>query len=1035
MQLRYNTLNNLVGWLVFLIAFTTYTLTVAPTASFWDCGEFIATANELEVPHPPGAPLYLMLGRFFAMFASAPENVAFMVNMVSVVASALLALFIFWTTTMLAKKVLAPGKDLSDDIDGYTTAVILFAGAVAGLTCTFLDTVWFNAVEAEVYAGSSMFTALVVWLMLKWEARADEHDHLRWIILIAYVMGLSVGFHLLNLLTLPALALLYFFKKYKFSWAGAGTAMAIGILILGVVQFGVIQLTWDFAWGLERRLVGTVDLGTGSRTGMGMPFGTGAIVFTVGLLVLLIAGIWVSHRQRRVVLHTALVGILAVYIGFSSYLTIMLRSNVDPPIDQNNPANLINFLSYLKREQYGDKPLLFGHMYNSKVKEGDPYIKNDKTYIKLEDQKRYVFDGYKLKYNYEERTLRFFPRMFDPDHYASGPYGYKNYVKNKGEDPNDPSDDKPTGLENLKFFFDYQVYHMYFRYVLWNFVGRESDVQHASWESGFEIAKLKAMPEDLRNHRTRNHYYGIPLLLGIVGLFWHFQNDKKKAAVVSILFLFTGLAIVVYLNQVAQEPRERDYAFVGSYHTFAIWVGLGVVSLCQLAVGFLKKATPFVVGTLCLLAVPGLLLAKNWDDHSRSGVFVPPDSAYNLLNSCAPNAIIFTNGDNDTFPLWYIQEVEGVRPDVRVVNLSLLNTDWYIYQLKHNKANASDPLPISFEDNFYMGEKNSAVPFKKQTLEIPVDKEAVIKMGIVKPEDADKIQSPMLLTITPRGRGENGYLQKQDLLILDMVINNAKQGWKRPIYFANTVGPSSYVSLGDYFELQGMAYRILPIRTKDTESAQGLGRVNLDVMYDNLMTKFRFRGLNDPNVFLGENTEKMVGNFRNSFFWLATAYLEAADKLEQKLPQETRAREKADPAIKEKIDLYTRRAREVIQYGAKSITEEAVPMSMSNLYLTAMVYDRLNDKKAANEMLERARIRANEYLAFLLEHNSMTYDDQNDYLMVLERIMQYRLANAEVVEAAKVAGDLCRYYPEGRYCDMARQLSGEVDKKPSLDKK
>jgi hypothetical protein len=1019
--MRYTKLNNLVGWVVFFIALVTYTLTAAPTASFWDCGEFIATANELEVPHPPGAPLFLLAGRVFAMFAPSPDKIALFVNMVSVLSSAFLALFTFWITTALAKRVLAPGKDLSDDIDGFTSATILFAGAVAGLTCTFLDTVWFNAVEAEVYAGSSMFTAMVVWLMFKWEARADEPHNLRWIVLIAFMMGLSVGVHLLNLLTIPALALVYYFRKYSFSWLGFGVTLGASIVILAVVQFGIIQYTWDLAWSVEKSLVGTINLDTNKKTGMGLPFGSGALVFGLILVGLLAVGIYVSNRRNLVALNTVLVSTLMVYIGFSSYATILIRSNVDPAIDQNNPGSLVNFLSYLKREQYGDKPLLYGQMYNSRINQNDPYVKKDANYVRLRQYDRYVFDNYKLGYNYEKSTLRFFPRMYDPDHYASGPHGYKNYVKNKGENPDDPMDDRPTGIDNLKFFFGYQVYHMYFRYLLWNFVGRESDVQHASWESGWEFGKLKAMPTSMRNDRTRNHYYGIPLLLGLIGLFWHLQADRKRWGVVMALFLFTGLAIVVYLNQVAQEPRERDYAFVGSYHTFAIWVGLGVVSLVTLTERFLKKSAPYAMGTLCLVAVPGLMLSQNWNDHSRAGDFVPPDSAYNLLNSCAPNAIIFTNGDNDTFPLWYIQEVEGVRTDVRVVNLSLLNTDWYIYQLKHNQSNKSAPLPITFDEDFYMGERNASKQVARFTLELPVDKKKVVENGLVSAAEEGKVESPMRVNVAVRGRGEYTYLMKQDMMILNILQNVAADGWQRPVYFANTVGPSSYIGLQDYFELQGMAYRIIPVKDADN-GPQGLGRINLDTMYNNVVHKFRYRGLNDPSIFFDENTVRMISNFRSSFFRLASGYLDAADKLERELPDRKGKQEKVvDAAKQEQIDKYRLRAKEVMEFGDRTITDEAVPMQMSTLYLDAMAYDRLGDKQKSDALLKKAQERAGEYLAYAQNNSSITSEDENDYLYVLERVLQYRLANSEYKEAANIASQIYQFTGEERFLQIAKE--------------
>ncbi|MCS7073297.1 MAG: DUF2723 domain-containing protein, partial [Bacteroidia bacterium] len=555
--MNYRFLNNVVGWVVFGIALVIYLMTVAPTASFWDCGEFIAVANELEVPHPPGAPLFLLIGRCFAMFASSPEKVAYMVNLVSVLSSAFTSMFIFWIITALGKKIIAPSQE---NPDIFSTITLMLAGVVGALASTFCDSVWFNAVEAEVYAMSSFFTALVIWLMLKWEARADEPDHLKWIILIAYMMGLSVGVHLLNLLTIPALALIYYFRKYPFSWVGALSAFGISVFILAFIQYGISQITFDIAWSFEKFFTGTIN--NGKTTGLGLPFGTGLTIWLLILFAGLITGIYISEKRKLVWLNTALISIVMIYIGFSSYAIILIRSNANPPIDENNPENIINFLSYMKREQYGDRPLAFGNMYNAIAideKEGQP------TYLKLSKEKRYVVGEPKREYEYREGASRVFPRMYSSQHYDAGPFGYKNFVKNKGSDPNSPYDDKPTGGENLSFFFKYQVWHMYVRYFLWNFVGRESDIQDYDWESGLELAKLNKMPDFLRNDHTRNHYFFLPLILGLLGISWQVSKSKKDALVVGMLFFFTGLAIVLYLNQTPQQPRERDYSYAGSF--------------------------------------------------------------------------------------------------------------------------------------------------------------------------------------------------------------------------------------------------------------------------------------------------------------------------------------------------------------------------------------------------------------------------------------------------------------------------------------
>lgn len=1015
--MTYTRANNLAGWSVFLTALVTYLLTMAPTASFWDVGEFIATANELEVPHPPGAPLFLMLGRLFAMFAPDVTLVAWMVNLLSVVCSAALAMLICWTTTMLARKVLAPGNA---EPDSTARSIILWSGIVAGLTTTFLDTVWFNAVEAEVYAASSFFTALVFWLMLKWEARADEPGHLRWIILIAYMIGLSVGVHLLPLLTIPALVIIYYFRKYQFSWGGLIVALLIGGAILGFVQVGVIQKTWDLAWSLELQFTGTVDAQGNNPKGWGLPYGTGTSFLIFLLVGGLVAGIWWSHKQGRVALNVSLISAFLIYLGFSSYAMIAIRSNADPAIDQNHPGNLNNFLSYLKREQYGQMPLLRGPMYNSQVtgyKDLGPY------YFKRDGFDRYIAEGNKQEYEYDQRSLRIFPRMHSRDHYRSGPFGYSNYVRDKGADPNSPEDDRPSGLDNLRFFFDYQIGHMYVRYLLWNFVGRESDLQHASWESGFNFGELKAAPKELREHPSRNHYFYLPLLLGLLGLSWQIQFDPKRAAVVGMLFLFTGLFIVIYLNQVAQEPRERDYAFVGSYHTFAIWVGLGVAGLAELVRRFLGRHTGTAAGIVAVLAVPALLAAQNWHDHDRHGHFVPPDSAYNLLNSCEPNAILFTNGDNDTFPLWYLQEVEGIRTDVRVVNLSLLNTDWYIHQLKTKQWNESVPLPISVTEDFYMGERNGAVPFRGNTFAVPVDRTAILSQGLVSKDDEARIVSPMPVTVRPRGSAQNGYLMKQDLLILDMVLTNAQQGWKRPIYFANTVGSDNYVGLEPYFELQGLAYRIVPVL--DTTANNQGGRLNLPKMYENVMEKFRLRGLNDSNVYYGENIERMVSNFRSTFFRLASGYQEAAERLEAEYPgAPTRAggtEVKRPEAVQQQIDEYKRRAGEVMQYGQNSISDQAIPHTASSLYLTAFMNQRIGRTAQADSLFQLLQRRGAERIRFYNQYPS-TISDADEWRYFLDRVLEFQITEGQYQKALQSARDLFAATGEQRYQQMAQQI-------------
>ena len=1002
-MMNYKKINNLTGWGVFLVAFICYIGTVAPTGSFWDCGEFIAVSNELQVPHPPGAPMFLLLARLFAMFAPGPENVAYMINLLSVTVSAFTALFICWSVTLLGKKVIA--KD-EENPDNFKTITLMFAGAVGGLTAAFCDSVWFNAVEAEVYSMASFFTAIVIWLMLKWEVRANEKGNERWLLLIAYVVGISTGVHLLPLLTIPGLALIYYFKKYDFSWLGLGITFAVSVVMLAVVQYGVMQITFDIAWKFEEFFTGTIDLASGKDTGLGMPFGTGTAIWLLMILGAFIFGIYYSQKKQMALLNISLLGVVTVYIGFSSYAMIFIRSHANPPIDENNPGNILSFLSYMKREQYGERPLLYGSMYNAQQqgqKNGKP------IYQKYSDKDKYVLDGYKQDITYAKGGERFFPRMYSPSHYTVT-NGYKDYVKNKGSDVNSTYDDKPTGGENFWFFLKYQVHHMYIRYFMWNFVGRASDEQEDTWESGFEFAKFNKMPDWMRNNPTRNHYYFLPLILGILGILWQYQNNKKDAFIVAILFFFAGFAIILYLNQTPNQPRERDYSYAGSFQTFCIWIGLGVIGLVDIFQKFLKEKTPIIAGAICVLAVPGLMLKVNWRDHSRAKNYVAPDSAFNLLNSCAQNAILFTNGDNDTFPLWYLQEVEGVRTDVRIVNLSLLNTDWYIDQLKNQKSNDAPPAPIKMKEAEYIGEKNAYRQFQaNKIITLPVDKQLLLKNGVVKPEDINKVDSIMQWTVGVRGGNNNSYVLKQDLMIMDMVINNANNGWIRPIYFAITIPTSSYIGLQNYFQLEGMTYRLVPIKTQSSNNQGYMGRVEKDIMYKNLMS-YKFRNLNNPDVFYDSNIIRMIGNFRNNFFRLATAYIEDAQAV------------KADtlPANDNLADEYKKKAKEIMDYSLTAITDDAVETDAYIYMMHSKIYNDLGDSAKTKNLTQKAYDRAKSALDYekKIKKGPLGNDDQNIYAMNL--ILRHYQEIKDQPNVIKLAQELYDYTNEDYFLNLTK---------------
>lgn len=867
--MNYNKINNYVGWGVFGVALIVYLLTVAPTASFWDCGEFIACANELEVTHPPGAPLFLIIGRIFAMFSFGDKsNIAFMVNLISVFASAFSAMFTCWITTYLANKIVSKYTwDENTKLFG-----VMAAGAVAGLTCTFCDSIWFNAVEAEVYALSLFFTSIVVWLMFKWEARADEEGNLKWIILIAYIMGLSIGVHLLNLLTIPALALIYYFRKFEPNIKGILLTFGISVAILGFIQYGIIQETFSIAQSFELFFTGSIERNGTIKGGLGMPMGTGSMIWAALIVLITVGLLLYSIKKQNVALNTAVLSYIVIMLGFSSYAMIFIRSGSNPPLDMNNPENVMTFLSYMRREQYGDRPLIFGPRYNVTPKnDGNRYLFKDEymRYTLWDKQPRYVEDEMKQDYDYNVSDMVLFPRMYSEDktrHYNGLPYnshGYEMYVADKG-DPNNIKDDNPSTVEDIAFFFDYQLKHMYLRYFMWNFAGKESDIQDAGWWFGYGP----------KGNKGRNFYFFLPLLLGIMGMIWQGSYNRKDAVMVFLLFFFTGIAIIIYLNQTPSQPRERDYSYAGSFQTFSIWVGMGVLFLMDSFINNLKKNTLYVCAGIGFLS-PAIMCYENWDDHTRKGRWVDIDFAYNMLNSCEKNAIIFTGGDNDTFPLWYLQEVEGVRTDVRVVNLELFISDWYIEQLQR-KANESAALPISMNKNDYAGEKFNFYDYTSRKLNFPVNKAALVKNGTLTEPEALIAQDTFQWDFKAHS---NSYVFRKDSALINLVRNIANDNWQRPVYFANTLGSSAFLGLDNYLQLEGLAHRVLPVK-KSAETVNDMyhGRLNQEKMFHNLMEKFKYRGLNDTRTNADDHVRDIIiGNYRNAFFRLTNTYAETVE--------------------------------------------------------------------------------------------------------------------------------------------------------------
>jgi hypothetical protein len=791
------------------------------------------------------------------------------------------------------------------------------AGVVGSLAYTFSDTFWFSAVEGEVYAFSSMLTAMVFWAILKWENTADKPYANRWLIFIAYIIGLSVGVHLLNLLAIPAIVFVYYFRKYEVTRNGVIWALVASVILLGVIMYGIIPGVVTVASWFELLFVNT----------FGLPYKSGALFYIAILIVAIVYGIQYTIKKKMVLWNTIIVGITVILIGYSSFALIIIRSSAEPPMDQNSPNDMFSLLYYLNREQYGQRPLFYGQYYNSPLNPQERYKEGKPIYSQIDG--KYVETDRRVIPNYDDKFKTLFPRMWssmDPSH-AQDYQQWGNIkgtrIQHRNESGQTETIVKPTLGENLRFFFRYQVGHMYFRYFMWNFAGRQNDIQghggtlYGNWLSGVKFideARLgdqDNLPDRFANNKARNTYFFLPLLLGLLGVFFQYNKGiegKKGLWVVFLMFFMTGLAIVIYLNQYPHQPRERDYAYAGSFYAFAIWIGLGVLAISE----GLKKFMPEIVaggiaGLATLVLVPGIMAAENWDDHDRSNRYTARDLGANYLKTCQPNGIIFTNGDNDTFPLWYNQEVEGVRTDVRVCNLSYLQTDWYINQMKR-KAYESDPLPFSMtEDQYRQGTRDivylmdnpritretiglkegvnfivddnpatklqqadNAPYLPKKVLSFKVDKEAVIKNKVVRPQDYDKIVDTITIDLSDRN-----YLPKDEMMILDLLATN---NWERPIYWAITVGSSKYMNLQDYFQVEGFGYRLVPIKGESSTDRLSFGTVATDLMYDNLMNKFEYGNLNDPSVYIDENNARMMTNIRNTFTRLATGLIAEGKK-------------------------------------------------------------------------------------------------------------------------------------------------------------
>ena len=897
--------NIILGWIVFAIALITYSLTLEPTVSAWDCGEYISTSVKLEVGHPPGAPLFQMFGAFFAMFTSNVNEIAKMVNFMSALASAFTILCMFWTLTNLTKKLALKRGNISE---GKYIA-ILGSSIVGSLAYTFSDSFWFSAVEGEVYAMSSFLMALLFWLGLKWESEIHTPRGHKWLILISFVVGLSFGVHILSLLVIPAIVLLYFFKTYKnINAKTTAVATVVSVVVLMFVFKFLFPFTLKFFSVSELFFINSI----------GMPYNSGSIIAAIILIALFYVGLNFTRKKNKVLMNTLILSVLFIMIGFSSWMMLPIRANANTTINENDPSSARELLAYYEREQYGDANVFYDTYYSNSYKrqqdEKRPY-KDDKPKYEKRNGKYEIVNTYKnVVPNWSDKHKGFIPRMVNP---ASE----KMYKSIAGIPQN--STRRPTFKENIQFMMSFQFGYMYGRYFMWNFVGRQNDIQgnldifNGNWISGISaidearLGSQKKLPSQVLENKGRNTYYFLPLILGIIGLLYQVKWDKENFFTLLLFFAFTGFAIIFYTNPKPFEPRERDYAVVGSFYIFAIWIGFGVLALYEYLKNFAnQKIVAMAVSIVSLLAVPTLMASQNWDDHDRSNRYTTHLNAQAYLESCDENAIMFTIGDNDTFPLWYMQEVEGIRTDIKLVNTSLFATDWYIDQMKRATYDAA-PIPSQLQhDQYKYGTldvayslehprfKDSVMTIKNllrwiasdsdvtyvdtenntkekfyptNRIRIPVNKQKVLENGIVAQKDADKIVPYIDITIDDRA------LFKNRILMLDILANN---NWERPIYFTGGANADEeYIWLKDYLQLDGLAYKLVPIKTPiEGKSMFDMGRIDTDKMYANIQ-KWDWRNINDGEIYLDEQTKRNSISMRNNLFRLSEAFSNKGDLL------------------------------------------------------------------------------------------------------------------------------------------------------------
>jgi hypothetical protein len=916
--MSFKKLNNIVGWCVFAIATIVYFLTMEPTVSWWDCGEYISTAYKLQVGHPPGAPTFQLIGRFFTLFAFGDvSKVAMMINIMSCLCSSFTILFLFWTISMLAQKL-----KLSD-------LAVLSASAIGALAFTFSDSFWFNAVEGEVYAMSSLLTAITFWAILKWEKVSEEPNHYRWLILIAYLIGLSIGVHLLNLLVIPTIVYIVYFKKYKFSWKGFIWAGIIAVAITGFIYVILIPAIVSLAGKFELFFVNS----------LGAPFNFGTIFYFVFIIALIIIGLWLTKKYEKPILNAVVLSFMFILIGYSSFFMLVIRANANTPINENEPKEAISMLSYLKREQYGSRPLLYGPYYMAKpydMTEGTPIYKKDLKKGKYVEVAKAPGD-----YIYDDNVQTIFPRMWNgtKNTYINVYERYIDKANMRVTTQKKPSGTServaiPTFGQNIRFFIDYQCGWMFWRYFMWNFVGRQNDaegqgeLEHGNWVSGIgfidnpRLGNQNDLPRTMQNP-GRTEFYFLPLILGLVGLFYQFKYDPKNCWVVFLLFFMTGIAIIMYLNQTPYQPRERDYSYAGAFYAFAIWMGFGVLGIInglKKVIGNQKVAT--WVATAACLFVPILMAAQGWESHNRSGKTAALDWGKNYLVNLPENAVIVTRGDNDTFPLWYVQEVEGYRTDVRVCNFMLSSGYWYVHQMGR-KTYKSERLPLSLTPAQYDngihepvwiqdvfegpvelkdaidfvrsdnprtkasdGSGNRVDYFPTRKLKLTVDKEKVVATGIVPESMKDDIVDEIVWTIPEKIQ----YLSKNELMLLDFMATN---NWERCVYFTSLSDIADVLGIDKYLHQEGLAHRFMPVLA--TDYYKGAGGVFVEGSYDLLVNKTKWGNLNDPDVTVDPESLRNVSFIKMAYMREAQALvnreryeeaIEVLDKCQYFFPDE-----------------------------------------------------------------------------------------------------------------------------------------------------